>query len=137
MDESRARIGSETGQDAQAGQGLGRGGRRRSEARIACDRAIAMTRCAEPGNGAALAARLTDCSLHGLGLMMSDSVESGQPVLVTVDPGGQELQLMYTIRYCIPMQINRYRAGARFTGMAVSKFEGELSRVLACLTAGK
>src|SRR5687767_2965237 len=76
--------------------------RRRTEPRILCDREISIIPCAAAaaaaaanlapgdatngGNGGAadapaprpIKARLTDCSLHGLGMMLPERVDAGQ-----------------------------------------------------------
>jgi hypothetical protein len=50
-------------------------------------------------------------------------VPAGQQVLVKLNMGSEPTLVMYTIRYCIPTKANQFRAGARFTGFAASKFD--------------
>jgi hypothetical protein len=107
--------------------------RRRSEPRVLCERPIWIQPCARADAARFCRAQLTDCSLHGLGLMLSQPIEAGQQILVKLTLGGRPTMLVYTIRYCIPMQVDQYRAGARFAGLAAEKFQGELSGVVAAL----
>jgi hypothetical protein len=123
--------------------------RRRSEPRIMCDREVSVIPCAgasssgangEEAAGAAAAAalrpmkaRLTDCSLHGLGIMMPERVDAGQQVLVKVEMNRLPMMLLYTVRYCVPMKANEFRAGLRFSGYVASKFRGEMRTVLGAM----
>jgi hypothetical protein len=108
--------------------------RRPSEPRVVCERAITLLPAARAETGQFITAELTDCSLHGMGLTLPEEIEAGQQILARVQLKGQPTLLMYTIRYCIPTQPDRFRAGARFTGMAVGKFRGELENVVMSLT---
>src|SRR3954464_7766804 len=74
--------------------------RRRSEKRTTCDRPISLMPLAGEG-GQFDAAQLTDCSPHGLGLILAGEVKAGQQVLVRLKVNKLVL-LVYTIRYCIP-----------------------------------
>ena len=125
--------------------------RRRSEPRILCDREISVIPCAGmvpaadgggSGSGAAdpaaapprpIKARLTDCSLNGLGLMTPERLEAGQQVLVKVEMNRLPMMLMYTVRYCVPMKANEFRAGLRFCGYVASRFRGEMRTVLGAI----
>jgi hypothetical protein len=122
--------------------------RRRSEPRILCDREISIVPCAAAAADVAAAAaadadatanrsmkaRLTDCSLHGLGMMLPERVEAGQQVLVKVEMNRLPMMLLYTVRYCVPMKTDEFRAGLRFSGYVASKFRGEMRTVLGALT---
>jgi hypothetical protein len=123
--------------------------RRRSEPRIMCDREVSIIPCAAstadedvtaggvPAPAAAtrpMKARLTDCSLHGLGMMLPQRVEAGQQVLVKVEMNRLPMMLLYTVRYCVPMKTNEFRTGLRFTGFVASKFRGEMRTVLSAMT---
>lgn len=110
--------------------------RRRSEPRILCERAISLVACAQAESSGYMNAHLTDCSLHGLGLMLPEKMEGGQQILVKIELKGQSALLLYTIRYCIQTQPDQYRAGAKFTGLSANRFEGELPGVVAALTGG-
>jgi hypothetical protein len=108
--------------------------RRRSEPRVVCERPISILACAGADAARFGPAQMTDCSPHGLGLMLAHRVEPGQQVLVKMELAGQLVMLMYTVRYCIPMQPDKFRTGARFTGMQASRFRGEPSAIVATLT---
>ena len=122
--------------------------RRRSEPRIVCDREVSIIPCTAPAAAAAAAAgsgdaaasarpmkaRLTDCSLHGLGVMLPERVDAGQQVLVKVEMNRLPMMLLYTVRYCVPMKTDEFRAGLRFTGFVASKFRGEMRTVLGAIT---
>ena len=107
--------------------------RRRSEPRILCERAISFAPCAQAESSRYLSAHLTDCSLHGLGFMVPEKLESGQQIIVKSDLDEPLSLPIYTIRYCIQTQPNQFRAGAKFTGLAAVKFRGELSALLSSL----
>ena len=78
-------------------------------------------------------ARLTDCSLHGLGMMLPQCIDAGQQVLVKVEMNRLPMMLLYTVRYCVPMKANEFRAGLRFGGYVASKFRGEMRSVLGAM----
>jgi len=122
--------------------------RRRTEPRIMCDREVSIIPCAAasaaagPGRGAEIddaaagrpmKARLTDCSLHGLGMMLPERVDAGQQALVKVEMNRLPMMLLYTVRYCVPMKANEFRAGLRFSGYVASKFRGEMRTVLGAM----
>ena len=103
-----------------------------------CDREISVIPCTA---GVAevnelprpMKARLTDCSLHGLGLMLPEHIEAGQQVLVKVEMNRLPMMLLYTVRYCVPMKTNEFRAGLRFSGYVASKFRGEMRMALGAM----
>ena len=107
---------------------------RRSERRNLTNREMAIFPCAGDDHSHFLRARLTDCSLHGLGLLLPQAVSAGEQVLARVEINRQPTLLMYTIRYCIPTKENEFRAGARFTGFAATKWRGELADVVDSLS---
>lgn len=106
--------------------------RRRSEPRTVCNRAISLMPLAGEDERFG-SAQLTDCSPHGLGLMLASEIAAGEQVLVRLNVNRMVL-LVYTVRYCIPTQIGQYRAGARFTGYAANSFQGDLGTVVTALT---
>ena len=115
--------------------------RRRSEPRNLCDRDISIVSCVAAAEGISdagavrpMRARLTDCSLHGLGLMLSEPVEAGQQVLAKIEMNRLPMMLMYTVRYCVPMQTDQFRTGLRFSGFVASRFRGEMRTVVGALT---
>jgi len=110
--------------------------RRRTEPRILCNREVSVIPCAvtvvnEPPR--AIRARLTDCSLRGLGMALPEQVESGQQVLVKVEMNRLPMMLLYTVRYCVPMKAKEFRVGLRFSGYVASKFRGEMRTVLSAM----
>ena len=105
--------------------------KRRSEPRVVCDRSIPLTPCAlADQNARSISARLTDCSVHGLGMLLPQHVEAGQQVLVRMDVDRKPMMLLYTIRYCVPTQTDQFRTGARFSGYVASKFRGDMKSVV-------
>ena len=103
-----------------------------------CDRDVSIISCvaaAERGDAGArpIKARLTDCSLHGLGMMLPEPLEAGQQILVKVEMNRLPMMLMYTVRYCVPMQSDQLRTGLRFTGFVASRFRGEMRTVLGAI----
>ena len=117
------------------GQSNGYHDRRRKEPRTTCDRAIALLPCASEDPAHFMKAKLSDCSPHGLGLVLSQKIDAGQQVLARVELDRQPVLLMYTIRYCIPTQTDEFRAGARFSGFVASKFRSDTDAVVQSLTA--
>lgn len=109
--------------------------RRRSEPRTICDRTISLLPCTAESERF-VQAHMTDCSPHGMGLMLPTNVPAGQQVLVKLQMGSDSTLVMYTIRYCIPTNVNQYRAGARFTGFAASKFDRGAEALVTSLTRG-
>ena len=105
---------------------------RRAEPRTLCDRPIAIM----PLDAAEMRfdpAQLTDCSPHGLGLTLTEPIKAGQQMLVRLNLNKMVL-LVYTVRYCIPMKLAQFRAGAFFTGYAANSFQGEPESIVAALT---
>jgi hypothetical protein len=80
-----------------------------------------------------VAARLTNCSLHGLGMTTSQALQPGQQFIVRLKLDRLVLML-YTLRYCIPTKRDEYRVGAKFTGYQASAFQDDLQRVVTTLT---
>jgi len=107
--------------------------RRRSEPRVACDREISIIPATEGEATQFGRARVTDCSHNGMGLVLNQKVEAGQQILAKLDVDRHPTLLMYTVRYCIPMQEDQYRTGVRFSGFIASKFRGQLNQVMSSL----
>ena len=106
---------------------------RRAEPRTPCDREIQFVPAANEEHGQFDKAQVTDCSMHGMGLILSQKVEAGQQILARLDVDRHPTLLLYTVRYCIPMQEDQYRAGVRFSGYLASRFRGQLSAVMSSL----
>ena len=107
--------------------------RRCREPRVGCNREISILPCGQQESF--VRAHLSDCSAHGLGITVKQKMEPGQQILTRIDINDQPTLLMYTIRYCIPIQTDEFRAGARFSGFAASKFKGQMDAVIARLSA--
>jgi hypothetical protein len=107
--------------------------RRRHESRTPCNREVALLPCASDDTNHFMRGRLSDCSPHGLGLVLNEKIEAGQQVLARIEIDRKPTLLMYTIRYCIPTKSDEYRAGARFTGFAGVKFRGTTESVVTAL----
>lgn len=105
---------------------------RRSEARHACDREISIMPLSDAGDRF-VTARLTNCSMHGLGMTTSHPLEPGQQFLVRLKLDRLVL-MVYTLRYCIPTKRDEYRVGAKFSGYQASPFQDDLQRVVNTLT---
>ena len=106
---------------------------RRSEPRILCERPLSILRLAGDGAGSYVTAHLTDCSLHGLGLMTPHALEPGEQFAARLNLDRMTL-LLYTVRYCIPMKVDQFRVGARFTGYTATPFGADLGAVITALT---
>src|SRR4051812_5728480 len=102
--------------------------RRRSEPRTMCDRPISLMPMGGADDGYS-SAQLTDCSPRGLGLMVPEQLHAGQQVLIRLKLDRTVL-LVYTVRYCIPMNASQFRTGARFTGYAANSFQGTMDSVV-------
>lgn len=104
--------------------------RRRGEPRVLCDnREISLIAAAETDRARPSRVKLTDCSVHGMGVMLPEAIEAGQQVLVKVDVHRQPMMLMYTVRYCVQTTAEEFRAGLRFSGYLASKFQGDMHSV--------
>ncbi|MEA2710054.1 MAG: hypothetical protein QOF78_2655 [Phycisphaerales bacterium] len=99
-----------------------------------CDREVSIIPCANNETGRPMRAHLTDCSLHGLGVMLPESIDAGQQVLVKVEMNRLPMLLLYTVRYCVPMKADAFRTGLRFSGYVASKFRGEMRTVIGAMT---
>ena len=75
-------------------------------------------------------AELTDCSLHGMGLLLSERMDVGQQFLVKLQAPDRLRLLLYTVQNCVHQDRTRYRIGARFSGFAAQQFDEDLQTVL-------
>lgn len=105
---------------------------RRAETRHSCDREISIMPLTDDADRF-VSARLTDCSMHGLGMTASHLLQPGQQFVVRLKLDRMIL-LMYTLRYCIPTKRDEFRIGAKFTGYHASPFQDDLQRVVNTLT---
>jgi hypothetical protein len=107
---------------------------RRSESRIPCDRPISMMPLGDDGaRDQFLAGQLIDCSAHGLGMTLTEPIETGKQVLVRLKLDRSVL-LVYSIRYCIPVTPTQFRAGARFTDYSASSYQGDPAAIVKALS---
>ena len=106
---------------------------RRREPRVICEREVSMVRCLDNEPARPTRVQLTDCSLHGLGVMAAIKLEAGEQVLVKVEMNRLPMMLMYSVRYCVPMASDAFRVGLRFSGYVASKFRGEMRTVLGAM----
>ena len=108
--------------------------RRRGEARVACERTLAILPCSSDDPAHFVRVQATDCSPHGLGLLLPQHVEPGQQILARLEIDRQPTLLMYTVRYCIPMKADQFRTGVRFSGYVAQTYRGEVQSIVAALT---
>jgi hypothetical protein len=107
--------------------------KRRTEPRVVCERSLPLTPFSGDEGQRPVSARLTDCSVHGLGMLLPQHIEAGQQVIVRMDVDRKPMMLLYTIRYCVPTQTDQFRTGARFSGYVASKFRGDMKSVVSAL----
>ena len=107
--------------------------RRRTEPRVTCDRTIPMLVCSSGDPSHFIRVQATDCSMHGLGLLLPEHVEPGQQILARMEIDRQPTLLMYTVRYCIPMKTDQFRTGVRFSGYVAQTYRGELQSIVSAL----
>jgi hypothetical protein len=95
------------------------GADRRREARVACEKDVAILPCrTDEGWGFALA-RMFDCSPRGIGIITERKLPAGDQFMVKVKLDIVRL-LIYTVRHCVPADGGRYKIGAelnRIVGM--------------------
>jgi len=109
---------------------------RRSESRVAVTRTIEVLPCratsAAPWRFTT--AELTDCSLHGVGLVLSEQMDVGQQFLLKLKLPDRLRLLLYIVQNCVAQDRSRYRSryriGARFSGFAAQEFDEDLQTVL-------
>jgi hypothetical protein len=107
----------------------------RSEPRTPCLRTIDVLPCQARDKWKFIPAELTDCSLHGLAVVVPEPIEAGQQFLVKLRLGGQIKLLIYTVQNCTPA-LRRFRVGARFTGFAAQEFDENAQIVFEALIKG-
>jgi hypothetical protein len=106
---------------------------RRSEPRVVCERDLWIFFNVSD-SAEMVKVHLSDASQHGLGLVLPQAIPAGQQVMAKVNVSGKPTMLVYTICYCIPTQSDQFRAGARFSGYAATRFRGEGQALLDGLT---
>ncbi|MGB7161059.1 MAG: PilZ domain-containing protein [Tepidisphaeraceae bacterium] len=104
---------------------------RRAEPRLAAARTIEVLPCkATATQWGFMPAELTDCSLHGLGLLLPEPMDVGQQFLAKLKARDRVRLLLYTVHNCAQQDRSRYRIGARFSGFAAQEFDEDLQAVL-------
>lgn len=103
----------------------------RIEARYENQRKIHILPCFTEEDWKFLSADLVDCSAHGLGFVIDQPMNLGQDFLVKLEMEKVVL-LLYTVRYCVA-DGNRFRVGARFSGLATDPVRRDPQAVLEAL----
>ena len=106
---------------------------RRTEPRMPCVRVIDILPCRAGKEWKFLSCELTDCSLHGLGVVSQEAVDVGQQFLVKLKISGSVKLLLYTVHNCSGWERSNYRIGARFSGFAAQELGEDLEKVLEAL----
>jgi hypothetical protein len=104
---------------------------RRREPRFPCDKMIAIRPCRPGEDRGFRAARLLDCSVHGLGLFADESMDAGEQFIVEFKLGGLMLAV-YTVRYCRRVA-KQYLVGAVLTGFIGGSHEPDAEAILQSL----
>jgi hypothetical protein len=108
----------------------------RTEARTPCTRTIDVLPCQARRDWKFITAEITDCSLHGLGLISTEPIEVNQQFLVKLKLQKGVRMLLYTVHNCALWERTRYRIGAKFSGFAAQEFDEDLKDVLESLVKG-
>jgi hypothetical protein len=105
---------------------------RRSELRVAVTRTIEVLPCRATSTSPwrFTTAELTDCSLHGVGLVLSEPMDVGQQFLLKLKLPDRLRLLLYMVQNSVAQDRSRYRIGARFSGFAAQEFDEDLQTVL-------
>lgn len=109
---------------------------RRSEPRVPATRLIEVLPCNSVKDWKFLDAELTDCSRHGLGFVLSESMQPGEQFLLKLRHAGQMRLLLYTVNTCAPAGRGRHRIGARFTELVSQRMEEDPQTVVESLLSG-
>jgi len=81
-----------------------------------------------------MSAQMTDCSLHGLGIVLTTPMQNGEQFLVKLIVAGKVRLLLYTVQNCAQSGRGSYRIGALFRGVATGEREDDLDEILDALT---
>src|SRR5437764_9968870 len=63
-----------------------------------------------------VSAELTDCSPHGIGIVLNDPLARGAHFLLKLNYRGRTLLVLYEVRHCRAAAGDRYQIGAEYTG---------------------
>ena len=126
---------------ATAPAGAPGGAERRREARFECRKPVELLPCAG-GDGSDqresawsfLRADLTDCSVHGIGLIVGRPLQGGERFLLKVRIGTFPCVVLYTVRNCRPGGgKGLYRIGAEFSGYLVAPRDTDRQNIVDAL----
>ena len=106
---------------------------RRTEPRTPCARVIDILPCRASKEWKFIACELSDCSLHGLGVISLQPIEVGQQFLVKLKMAAGIKLLLYTVHNCTAWERSNYRIGARFSGFAAEEYSGDLEKLMEAL----
>ena len=108
----------------------------RSEPRLAVTRTIEVLPCRATTTPTwrFTTAELSDCSLHGVGLLLSKPMDVGQQFLLKLKAPDRLRLLLYTVQNCVAQDRSRYRIGARFSGFAAQEIDEDLQTILDALS---
>ena len=105
--------------------GPGLADERRKEARFDCRRMVDLLPCAGDADWSFLKARMTDCSVHGIGVILDRAMQAGDRFMIKLRLGGSMSVVLYTVRDCRAVD-QGYRVGAEFSGYLLAS--GDTSR---------
>jgi len=108
----------------------------RTEPRTPVTRTIDVLPCQARREWKFITAEITDCSLHGIGLISTEPIEVNQQFLVKLKLEKGVRMLLYTVHNCALWERTRYRIGAKFSGFAAQEFDEDLKEVLESLVRG-
>lgn len=106
---------------------------RRCEARTPLSRRIDIMACEGHAAWGFVEAELTDCSAHGLSLLLSYPLPAGAQFLVKLRAGGKIQLLVYTVQNSQPAWRGRHRIGARLHGLAAGDACNDPEQIMAAL----
>ena len=95
------------------------GADRRREARVACEKEVAILPCRTDEGWGFAVARMFDCSANGIGIITERKIPAGDQFMVRGKLDIVRL-LIYTVRHCVPLDGRRFKIGAelsRIVGM--------------------
>lgn len=125
---------------ATAPAGAPGGAERRREARFECRKPVELLPCAGGDEGATeskwsfLRGDMTDCSVHGIGLIIERQLHSGERFLLKVRIGSFPCVVLYTVRNCRPGGgKGLYRIGAEFSGYLVAPRDTDRQNIVDAL----
>ena len=110
---------------------------RRGEPRTKGSRMLSILPCRSGGDWKFINAELVDCSLSGLGLLMSMEMPIGAQFLAKLRVNDSLKMLLYTVQNCRSAGGRNYRIGARFSGYTAEQSQENPERILEALLKGE